>query len=123
MKPKIFTWILFATVFSLLILGGGCEKKPTPPPPPEEFIIPSTTKVLSDSTVNAMISISEDSTTMTFDAQAEKIAQLKVNDVIVSKVGYGFIRKVTSRQTSNNQIIIKTIQADLTDIIQKVQLN
>jgi hypothetical protein len=110
--------VVFGVVLLSLVLAAACSKKPTEPIP-EEFIVAQTTKVLSDTLVDAMISLSPDSSIMTFEDDAEGISELEVGQVVVSKVDRGFIRKITDIETSGGQTVVTTVQADLTEVLQK----
>lgn len=86
-----------------------------------EVIIPETTKVLSESTVQRLSSV--DASTLTFDGSTSDLESLSPGDVVVINVSpltpYGLLRRVTNVTASGNQIIVETTSATLTDAIQR----
>jgi hypothetical protein len=86
-------------------------------------VIPSTTKVLDDSTMQNLSSISEDGATLTLSETTPTLESLSPGDVIVSGVSNttpnGLLRKVTNVSKVGNQVLVQTTQATLEDAIQQ----
>lgn len=112
----------FLTFIFLLFFWQGCkEENPVEPPSQnQEIIISSDAKVLSDSLVQeSLISISQDSSIFIFSSGNNIIDNLEINDYIVSEKDLGFLRKIISVQKSDNKITLNTLQASITDIVQR----
>ena len=90
-------------------------------------IIPETTVVLTSESTSQLASISEDGTTFTFAAISSELQRVDVGDVIISRVSdaapYGFLRKVTSRQTQGNGLKLVTEQATIEEAYQQVSVS
>ena len=103
----------------LPVLGKNTSFLPT--------IIPETTNVLTSESTNQLASISEDGTTYTFAAISSELQRVDVGDVIISGVSdaapYGFLRKVTSRQTQGSGLKLVTEQATIEDAYQQVSVS
>jgi len=82
-----------------------------------EVKIPETTKVLDASTMGYLIR--QEGSTYYFQPGAQAVAALQPGDVIVSGVGEGFIRKVTSVHATDQEIAVETTDATLEDAIQR----
>lgn len=84
-------------------------------------VVPSTTKVFDDTTLQNLISISSDGTAFTFGRISPTLQSLKSGDVIVANPSTsapnGFLRKVEVVTTQNNQVIVQTSGATLEDAI------
>jgi len=88
----------------------------------ENVSIPSTTKVLDESTMRYLSLISADGSTLTFSEIIPELESLSPGDVIVIGITpitpNGLLRKVTNVSISNNQVVVETIQATLEDAIE-----
>lgn len=118
--------LFFSVVFGLAVCnGGGSTSKGTGAGQSFRANIPSTTKVLNDSTV-ATMSVNTDGTVLTFPATGETEA-IKVGDVIVSNVNAnapnGIIRKVDSISRSGNTISFTTSAAKVTDAVTNTNIS
>jgi len=129
------SWFRLATVILLAGLivtgyGGLCGKKTkrttaTDTGSSTPAIIPDTTKVIASSATE----ISADNSTFTFATTATDVTNLAVGNVMVGGVSAqspnGFLRKVSSVNEINNQLVISTTQATLEDAIQDgtIELN
>jgi hypothetical protein len=95
----------------------------TPTPLPEGVVvIPDTTKVLTDTTIQNLTSISEDRAVLTFSGTTDQLASLEQNDVIVGGISdlapEGFLRKVQSVSSDGGQVVVQTGPAVMEEAIQ-----
>jgi hypothetical protein len=90
-------------------------------------IIPETTKVLDEATLNSLSGASVNSSTLSFGNITEQLNSLAVGDVIVCGVSnvtpYGLLRKVTNISTDESQMIVETVNATLEDAIQECDIS
>jgi hypothetical protein len=82
-----------------------------------EAIIPETTKVLDDATMQYLTR--QEASTYYFDPRAEAVAGLDVGDVIVASAGEGLLRKVTAVRVTDEEIAVETAPATLADAIER----
>jgi len=89
-------------------------------------IIPETTEVLPEETLQDLVSIS-DTGVFTFTEPSPSLDVVEVGDVIVGDVSaaapYGFLRKVTAVTDQSGQVILDTELATLEDAIQQGSLS
>ena len=92
----------------------------------EETIIPETTEIIDEETEQAIVSVSEDQSTIVFSTSTTQIDRIEPGDIIVmgitDQTPYGLLRKVTSVNrglTKESQVIIDTEFAVLEEAIQK----
>jgi len=127
-KKKICKRFLlyFSVMMFLLALGcsgggGGGDSSGD-----ENTVIRSTTKVLDDSSVHQLASVSDDGSELTFSNTTPQLQALSPGDVIVTGSGEvapnGLLRKVTAVSQSGNEVVVETTPASLTDAIQKGSL-
>jgi PKD repeat protein len=111
-KHLLFTEI---AIFAMLVLSN-CKKDD---PPPTGTKISERAKVVNESIWNQnFASIDSATFTLTFSRNSE-IEKFKPGDYIISSVGEGLLRKVKSIQVVNNQVIVQTENATLTDVIEQ----
>jgi uncharacterized protein (TIGR02145 family) len=116
MKPSFrAAWmILFSGI--ILFLPLSCQKEEEPE---DQVKIPSTTKVISASDWSAnIVSVDSSNYTYTFNSGISDLYDLQVGDILVSGVGNGCLRKVSSVTTQNGQVIITTAFASLSEAIE-----
>lgn len=145
MKYPKFIHLLFFSIVSIFIIFG-VSSKPTQSSgiapslqeqntdSPDVFlpmimnnyalpIIPETTNVLTDDSMDHLSSISQDGRTFTFDESTPEIDAIEVGEIIISDRSHltpsGFLRKVTNVTNTNNQIVITTKAATLEEAIQQ----
>ncbi len=82
-----------------------------------ETQIPSTTKVLDETAMEHLLR--QEGDTYYFDTQATAVAGLQPGDVMVSGVGEGLLRKVTSVNMAGGEIAVSTDMASLEDAIER----
>ena len=103
----------------ILALIYSCKKSETPPSP-DEIIIAKEVKVINNQTWNEQfISLDSANYTITFSKNITSSYQFKAGDIIVSAAGEGLLRKVQNVSESGNEIIVQTVPASLTEIIQQ----
>lgn len=106
------------TTFLPLALQGFAD---TPP------VIPDTTLVLSDSTTQYLLSISDNGVTFTFSQSTPELMALEAGDIMVGSVAenapHGFLRRVVSVTSSDGQVIVNTADATLEDAIDSGSLD
>lgn len=113
-------YLLKIIIVALLFIS--CNKKDSIPLIPEEETskIPETTKILTENDIiQNFVSMSEDSTTFTFNSSVANNRNFKINDVLVIPKEEGLLRKITNIHTSGNQIIFNTTQASITEAIEE----
>lgn len=86
-------------------------------------VIPDTTKVLPETTTQQLSSISEDGSVFVFSKITPELEAVKPGDVIVGDTSpvapFGFLRRVTAVQESDDQVVVETIQATLEEAIEQ----
>jgi formylglycine-generating enzyme required for sulfatase activity len=86
-------------------------------------IIPPTTKVIPQETLQTLTSVSSDGATFTFSQETPALQALQPGNVmaggITASTPDGFLKKVTNVTNSGGNIIVQTTQAALTDAIQQ----
>jgi len=84
MKNKIILAILILSMIALIISGCGGGGSVTPPPPDEpiEPIIPETTKVAEEETIQEIAFVAEDQSTIIFEKSTPQLEELAVGDII-----------------------------------------
>ena len=91
------------------------------------LVIPDTTKVIDEDTVQQLKSISPDGAVFTFRQSTPQLETLRPGDVIVGDVSAiapnGYLRKVTSISTSGDKVLLNTEPTVLEDAIQQGQLS
>ncbi|MBW2966498.1 DUF5050 domain-containing protein [Candidatus Woesearchaeota archaeon] len=101
-------------------IGCGDDDNGSNNNPP--FEIPSTTKVLDDSTIQELLDYSEADGKLTFDQTTTQLESLLPEDVVVLGVNNitpnGLLRKV-SNVSINSNVIVETAKATLEDAIKK----
>jgi len=127
-KSLNLTLLVFfsATFFLAGCGGGGSENAGTgggAGSGNQEVIIPATTRVLDESTLQQLSSISDDGRVYTFDQATAALTAVSPGDVIVSAVTsstpYGLLRKVASVSQIGGQMVVHTENATIADAIQK----
>lgn len=119
---KIFSFFLLMVLFASCSGGGGGGMDNTTIQT-SPAVIPSTTKVLDNSTVNNISSVSPDGAQITFSGTNSQIDSLEVGDVVASgsssSTPSGLLRKVTSIDKTGNQIVANTTGVTIEEAIQK----
>lgn len=89
----------------------------------ENVSIPSTTKVLDESSTRYLTSISADNSVLMFSGISPDLRSLSVGDIIVigitSATPNGLLRKITNVSIVGNSLVVETSQATLEDAIEK----
>ncbi|MBU2553156.1 MAG: fibrobacter succinogenes major paralogous domain-containing protein [Bacteroidetes bacterium] len=119
MTKKTIQIALFSLLAATILLSPSCKKQTEEDPPGDEIVIAEEAKVIEESTWNQnFIAIDSTNFTLTF-SKNEAIENIKAGDIIVSSAGEGLLRRVSSVEIVNNQIVIRTSEATLTDLIQQ----
>ena len=109
-------WII--VVFTLGL--AACNSNP-PNPSAREVIIPATTKVADATTRDALTLYDPKTGILLFSTSTPLLDSLKVDDVLVSEPSsaapYGYLRKVSVIRREGAQVVLETVQANLTDAI------
>ena len=120
MKIGLFG-LLIMSLFFLTGCFGFFMDWFAPPPEEVEVIIPETTKVVDQETIEELYAVIDDGAVLTFDVLTPFLDQLRPDDVMVwgitDKTPYGLLRKVTEVREVDGKIIVETIQATLEDAI------
>jgi hypothetical protein len=95
-------------------------------------LIPETTRVLDDETLNALVSMAEDQSVLVFERMTPQLSMIQSNDIIVGKstidrarneAPYGFLRRVLTTYTDGaGQFFVETVQAALDEAIARGEL-
>lgn len=118
-KKNYFLLSILVLLLSLTFILGGCEKEEQITPEPS-VTIPSSTKIISDSDWESNVtSIDASDYTFTANSILEFTYNLQEGDIIVSSVGEGYLRKISNITKSNGQVVIETVEASLTDAVEK----
>jgi hypothetical protein len=101
-----------------------CSQTPIPSPDPEEeAIIPETTKVIEEETIQKIVSVSEDQSIITFEELTPQLEEISPGDVIVMgetvNTPEGLLRRVTNITKDGSQVIIETEFASLEEVIEQ----
>ncbi|MBU4349990.1 putative Ig domain-containing protein, partial [bacterium] len=123
--------VLILLLTSLIIFSGCGGWNPTTPPiPPEpepiEIIIPDTTKVVDEETIQEIISVSEDQSTVVFKSSTPQLEELAPGDIIAMGVTEntpkGLLRKVkniTKGAKDSSEVIVETEFATIEEAIEQ----
>ena len=124
---KIALTVLLLSMIALIFSGCG-GGNPIIPPVDEEIepIIPETTKVVEEETIEEIVSVTEDQSTIVFDKSTPQLEELTLGDIIVMGVTEntpeGLLRKVTNITKGGkdgSQVIIETEFASLEEAIEQ----
>jgi len=128
---KIF---LLFTILCLLITLIGCgggespgyTTPPIPEPEPTETIIPDTTKVAEEETIQEIVSVTADQSTIVFEKSTSQLEELTPGDIIVMGVTEntpeGLLRKVTNITKGgkdSSEVIVETEFASIEEAIEQ----
>jgi len=114
---KNFNIFLFVSLLAVLLFTT-CKSEEEEPLP-NGVKISEKAKVISESNWNQnFVAIDSANYTLTFGRNTE-IEQYKPGDIIVSAAGEGLLRKVKSVQVVNDQVVVITENATLTDLIEE----
>jgi len=119
MKTKSLIYLILSLLFAAVAISYSSCKK-------EEVKPASTEPVVSDETIIAEDNGLENPTisgnTYTYDYSGSA-PDVSVGEVIVGQTGEGYMRKVTGITYKNNQVILETEQARLTDVIDNCDIS
>jgi|FLOH01.1.fsa_nt_gi uncharacterized protein (TIGR02145 family) len=119
MKTKTIVTSLIAMLAVTVLFFQSCKKQTDDDPPTDGIIITEEAKIIEEVTWNqSFIAIDSTNFTLTF-SKNDAIEKIKVGDIIVSSEGEGLLRRVTSIAIVNNEIIVQTGPATLTELIQQ----
>jgi len=114
---KLF--VLFSGL-SLIIAFNTCTKEKDGPTTTENVIIAKGVNVISSQVWNKqIISVDPSNYTVRFSNDINSVQQIKVGDIIISDVGEGLLRKVKNINTINNELVVETEFASLSEAIQQ----
>jgi hypothetical protein len=93
----------------------------------ENAVVPATTVVLGETTLDCLSWASEDFSTLTFENVTRQLGSLSVGDVIASGVSeatpYGLLREVVNVFSDGNQMTVETVAATLEDAIEECDVD
>jgi len=111
--------IRFSSLICILLVLSTC-KKDNDQIPPEGVVIAKEVKVIDDNTwKDQFISLDTSNYTITFSNNPSSIQQIIDGDIILSSLGEGLLRRVKNVSTVNDQIIVQTEDATITEVIQQ----
>jgi len=115
----------------IFVIGlSSCSKDSDPTSPEKqtsnELIVAEITKVIDEQTRTAITNIDTKDFTFRINGESDVIKNLKVGDILVDSASEmapnGYLRKVTTIEDSNGEIIIKTEQAKLWEAIPQASI-
>lgn len=109
---KLFRIFFLLSFLSLFLLCQNCKKDENNPtaPPEDNVVLRENTKVLSADSESKLIDPGLKQDTLFFNGE---IGDIKVNDIIISKVGPGILRKIKTIQKIGNQTVLTTDSVSL----------
>jgi hypothetical protein len=123
----------FYLLLSLLFIFTSCnifesdedKKKEDQPESEENYIeLPATTKVLNSSSINSLISISDDGEILRFSP--ENLQQINEGDIIltgsIDQSPQGLLRKVVEIDSSEDEVILTTEQSTIENAFQNAHI-
>jgi len=129
MWKKIFLLSFILCLFITLVgCGGGGNPIIPPIPEPEaiETIVPETSKVVEEETIEEIVSITEDQSTIVFKSSTPQLEELAPGDIIAMGVTEntpeGLLRKVTKVTKGvkdSSEVVIETEFATLEEAIEQ----
>jgi Leucine-rich repeat (LRR) protein len=129
MMKKIILSILILSISALMFSGCGGGGNPVTPPPPDEpleSIIPETTKLVEEETIEEIVSIAEDQSTIVFEKSTLQLEELTSGDIIAMGVTEntpeGLLRKIkniTKGAKDSSEVIVETEFATLEEAIEQ----
>jgi len=129
---KIILTILILSIVTLVFsgCGGGNPVIPSPPDEPTEPIVPETTKVVEEETIQEIISVSGDQSTIVFKSSTPQLEELASGDIIAMGVTEntpdGLLRKVkniTKGTKDSSEVIVETEFVTLEEAIEQGEFN
>ena len=125
MWKKVISLFFIICLLSVLLIGCG-GVTPQPPDEPIEPIIPETTKVAEEETIQEIASVTEDQSIIIFEKSTPQLEELAVGDIIAMGVTEhtpeGLLRKVkkiTKGGKDSSKVVIETEFATLEEAIEQ----
>lgn len=122
MKTKILLLIILT---GSMLFNAGCKKEEDPYTVYDNgnTVIPKVTKVISTAEFNSsLIKLDSIDYTLTLKKSTTS-SNINIGDIIISSVGEGLLRKVTSVNHGQDQVKITTEEVSLSEAIQKADLD
>jgi len=130
---KIILTILILSIVTLVFSGcggGNPAIPPIPEPEPIETIIPETTNVVDEETIEKIVSITEDQSTIVFEKSTPQLEELASGDIIAMGVTKntpeGLLRKVKNiikGAKDSSEIIVETEFVTLEEAVEHGEFN
>jgi len=130
---KIILTILILSIITLVFSGcggGNPAIPPIPEPEPIEIIIPETTKVIEEETIQEIVSVTEDQSTIVFEKSTPQLEELSPGDIIAMGVTKntpeGLLRKVkniTKGEKDSSEVILDTEFVTLEEAVEQGEFN
>ena len=129
-RNKLILAVLVLSMIALIFSGCGGGGNPIIPPIPEEepieIIVPETTKVVEEETIEEIVFITEDQSTIVFKKSTPQLEEFVSGDIIAMGVTKntpeGLLRKVkniTKGAKDSSEVIIETEFASLEEAIEQ----
>jgi uncharacterized protein (TIGR02145 family) len=120
MKTKSFIYLALSLLLAAFVIAySSCKKEEDEKPTTNETVISDETLIAEDKGLeNPTVS----GNTYTYDYSGSA-PDVSVGNVIVGQTGEGYMRIVTGVSYKNNQIILETEQAKLTDVIDNCDIS
>ena len=122
-RSASFTAVRACLSIALLTVLLACGTGPPPPGggDPPDIVIPDTTKVADAATLAALASYDGASGELRFASGTPLLDALEVDDVLVAEPSpaapYGFLRSVVAIEREGGEVVLDTVQANLTDAV------
>jgi len=129
-KKVIFLFLILSLLIALIGCGGGNPIiPPIPEPEPIETIIPETTNVVDEETIEKIVSITGDQSTVVFEKSTPQLEGLAPGDILAMGVTEntpkGLLRKVkniTKGAKDSSEIIVETEFVTLEEAVEQGEL-
>jgi uncharacterized protein (TIGR02145 family) len=120
---RLSTFYLLFIFTGLLITHESCKKEKEAAPPDEHGVIIAENAKVIDQSIwqESFVSMDSSAYSYIFNNNINSL-NLQAGDIIVSVIGNGMLRKITSIDFVNNQVLIQTEQAALADVIKQGQI-
>jgi hypothetical protein len=123
MKRNRYRFILLSVAITVILLSLsmiGCKRpgmEEMGRHEESELIIPQSTKIFEGDDIEAITSVSQDFSTLTFDPSSDLVGNLETGDVLVlgrsNLTPEGLLRKIEDINTNGSEVTVTTTQAAL----------
>src|SRR5674476_261717 len=120
MKRQLYLKLTIIAVYVISITFLTSCQDDNEPPSSDEVIIAEGVQVINNQTWNDnLLAIDTTNYTIRFSEDISAAQSFKAGDYIISSSGEGLLRKIKSISSDNNEIVVQTEFASLTDVIEQ----